>query len=607
MKKRLVSLLAAFVVVCLKSFGVTDYMLTANDGNVVPESPRAARFLEVTAPRAALATGATQFDIPLYTLSVQEMNLTFALKYLSNGIKVFDDPCPVSYGWSLMPALRVTRRINGRPDELFPFLGDISYNKEGSQPDYVTLYRCMTDSGLWNLGNYTSVNRYDAEKDIFTIHLPDRNVTCIADFMNGTPRFITVNADDIRIEGDAKLTYIKVTDNKGTTYTFGTRGEYCNNNLYCNEWLLTKINLLSGDEVTFDWIKNGHDGKNHNELAPNTISSTINMTNPGNGKGNSDLIVGANSDNPLMPYGDFQNQFELEKVTFPGGTITLSYTRSVKGPHLTDFIVRNNQGQIVKSAALTYSDLLLRKVNISGVGQYDFGYYEYSDANKYGQDLWGFYNDDIHAFTLVPEMELRTERNPDYLSTQGSSRQTDENYMRHQLLRRVVYPTGGYTEWEHEAHRFAPRPDSVWDQMTFNRYVRKDVKFERGGGLRVKSITTATDSSDTNPIVTNYVYGTDGDGYANCSAFPFLYTFVTGVRHLHTIWNDFDESTGNQTTSVVPELLDSYNLTINTTSNYLNHRYGTPIWYSQVTELTGEGKTEHYFKELISYAVSAFL
>ena len=605
MGKRLTLLLIAIALICLKSFAITDYMLTANDGNVIPESPRAARFLEVTAPRAALVTGATQFDIPLYTLSVQELNLSFSLKYLSNGIKVFDDPCPVSYGWSLMPALRVTRRINGRPDELFPFLGDIPYNSDGPLPDYVTLYRCVADSGVYTLSNYTSVGRYDPEKDIFTIHLPDRNVTCIADFKNGTPRFITVNADDIRIEGDAKLTYIKVTDTKGTVYEFGKRGEYCENTLNCNEWLLTKSTLLSGDKVNFEWTENNHVGKNHRELAPNTISNTLNTMKPGNGRGTTELIIGADSENPLVQQGDFHRQLELVKVTFPGGTINLDYTRSEKGPHLTDFTVRNNDNDIIKRATLSYSDLMLKSVDISGVGRYDFGYYEYGGMTRYSQDLWGFYNGDKEAFTLVPEMEVRHATDYPFMSSTGASRHTDEKYMCHRLLNKVVYPTGGYTRWDHEAHRFAPRPDSVWKQMTFGHYIEEDVKFESGGGLRVKSITTATDSTDISPIVTNYIYGTDGDGYANCSAFPFLYTFVSGVRHLHAIWNDFDESTGYPITSVVPELLDTYNLTINTTSNYLKHRYGTPIWYSQVTELTGEGKTEHYFKELVSDNISS--
>ena len=89
------------------------------ESGVWPESPQARAIRQAEMPQPAMLTGACEFDVPLYTLSVGEVSLPLTLHYRSNGIRVDDDPQPVGYGWTLSPALRVSRQIMGRPDELF--------------------------------------------------------------------------------------------------------------------------------------------------------------------------------------------------------------------------------------------------------------------------------------------------------------------------------------------------------------------------------------------------------------------------------------------------------------------------------------------------------
>ena len=89
------------------------------ESGVWPESPQARAIRQAETPQPAMLTGACEFDVPLYTLSVGDVSIPLSLHYRSNGIRVDDDPQPVGYGWTLSPALRVSRQIMGRPDELF--------------------------------------------------------------------------------------------------------------------------------------------------------------------------------------------------------------------------------------------------------------------------------------------------------------------------------------------------------------------------------------------------------------------------------------------------------------------------------------------------------
>ena len=180
-------LLFAFLTIAGTWMRCDAYDLGETLGNPIPESPRAAKFAAVEMPVPEMSTGATRLDIPLYGLNCQGLTVDFALNYLSNGIRADEDPCPISYGWSFTPSLRVTRRIMGRPDELYPFVTDVASNIY-----YPEMFKCVTDSGLFNRTDYPPSNRYDPAHDIYTIHIADASFVCVADFSSGAPKFSSV-------------------------------------------------------------------------------------------------------------------------------------------------------------------------------------------------------------------------------------------------------------------------------------------------------------------------------------------------------------------------------------------------------------------------------
>ena len=150
------------------------------ESGVWPESPQARAIRQAETPQPAMLTGACEFDVPLYTLSVGDVSLPLSLHYRSNGIRVDDDPQPVGYGWTLSPALRVSRQIMGRPDELFRPRGTDNIE------DYETNFRSVVmDAEATNASMRDSLKRYDAEHDIYTVYLLNATLTLVRDWESG--------------------------------------------------------------------------------------------------------------------------------------------------------------------------------------------------------------------------------------------------------------------------------------------------------------------------------------------------------------------------------------------------------------------------------------
>ena len=547
------------------------------DANVWPESPQARKVREVTIPAPAILTGAATYEIPLYTISVEGVSIPIALSYRSNGIRVDDDPHPVGYGWSLTPPLRVVRQIFNRPDEYFEFKGDVSQLQFES--DYELAFRCITAKNSMTAANLDTLNRFDTERDIFTLYLPDATLTMI----KVGNRFYGPASSEYRVEGDKRLSYIEVTDPHGVIYNFATEGEYIGSTAMRTEWLLSDITLPSGRKIDFGWELNDH--RYHGTSATWTTSLIYSDIPP---------IFSEYAETDLSDYGraaSYQNTKDLKSVTFPGGKATLTYSFNM----LSGMTVRNSSGEQVFSATFLHGDKgkTLDEVNIAGTGIYRFEYNPQDFDRRSGRDWWGFYNG-----KQSPNLETWPTINPlcgpgshfaSGTPIRGADRSVDTALMRAHILEKAVTPTGGILTWEYEPHRFAPQ--STTDTTVIARIGVSTLS--EGGGLRVKAIAMYDGPDDTSPVTRRYVYGDNGNGLARVIAVPLPETFVS---ESYICENRY---TGSQSSLDACALYLDYYLTVSGTSNYLAGQTGaTPLWYDAVTEIHPEGKTEYRFTTL---------
>ena len=547
------------------------------DKGVWPESPAAATIREVTTPRPALLTGAAEFSIPLHTLSAEGLSLDFTMRYHSNGVRVNDEPCPWGYGWSLMPCIRMSRRIIGRPDGLFESVAELPFDSVNT---HWMAYHCMTDSCLDKAAVKKHSDFYlDTAPDIFTVQLPDKQFS----FIYAYGRFVTAGCDEYRIESDSLLRKFTITDPRGFIYSFDVEGEYSEAPQWLTEWYPSAVICPSGRKIQFSYIDcDKHVRNEQQRTAPCSVMTKY--TDPCN---TLEPYVTEYKKESRIEYQrpSFNGGKHLSSLSFEGEEVTISYKVDPSTHRrCADGIEVSYDNSKVKRFAFTYKDFSLLTAVSTPEGDYSFGYVPCEFHSSSAHDWWGFYNGAPLGSHISPDITIRNIFDRTERFTGGTLRKISHDCMKSGIMTSVVYPTGARLEWEYEPHRFdMPETDIYYDLYVEN------IALSEGGGLRVTKTKLYNGADDDNPQVTEYVYGANGNGKAVCTRVPTLDTFLemrtyvsyacTSPHGEHQIY-----------TTKLQMLRDS---------RYMENSMDVPIWYSRVEEISAEGKTVYEFEDIL--------
>ena len=567
--------------------------ITPVRSDITPPSPQSSSLIEVQAPQPELMTGAANLCIPVYTIAVDNFSCPVTLQYHSNGIKVFDDPAPVGYGWSLQPALRITRTI-GRPDEKFRFSGDPNEALEPNAMCYMCSFSPLAPS-------YTHTQRYDSEHDIINISLPDRTLTRVIDVTPDTIRFISACDSEYKVEADSVMNTIIVTDPSGMRYYFGAEYEGCydRDDIFMRTaWALYKIVTDNGRIVTFSWSHCKHPVMNRKWIGGHSFMDRWDLYQWGNsGKSQEDFENDNFANGVLTRNSETTDFLRLDSVTFPGGNVTFSYEYAAASGYMLKAVNVCSADETIKSYKLRYADdycTLLTEIDGGAGNKYTFDYNtrygtnpHSSWSNWHAQDWWGYYNGKDNA-SLTPDLKVKT-----YYSTTNTTgtykehlgdadRSVDTTAMQALILTKVTWPTGGTSKFEYEPHRFAPaRAESDGEVAP-----ESDPYLSVGGGLRVKTITTSAGTRE-NDMVVRYEYP-----LATVRAVPSAATFVEAYDVVFTM-PDVPAYTDDPVSRM--RLVN-----ISPVSDYMRYDIGvTPLWYDHVSTIWAEGKTESYFQDVL--------
>ncbi|WP_286860766.1 hypothetical protein [Proteiniphilum sp. UBA5510] len=558
---------------------------------VIPPSPSSATYRQYGNYAPSLATGSINIPISLYNIEFGGYSLPLSLVYNTSGIKVEEDPYPCGYGWKFFPGLRIMRTILGRPD-----LNGINYKMDMSnfneEAPYDYYKKLVYSSKAGDFPDIPLKDYIDSQHDIFTIHLPNLQITFF--IVNNKVRTVGTNVKIIPKLDGGELIGFKVIDDKGIEYFFENYLEKTENNI-TTAWMLDRIVLPGNKIISFKWDYFKH-SKTQNYV---TVSDELRDCFPYdyNRFDDNDSYISASELGYATEQGNYDKMCHLSKITYSGTSINFKY-KDIDDPFLTNLSVINQNGDIVKNIDFNYGvevqeDLLLQSLSFSDEGKYTFIYNPIRFSNYYSQDFWGYYNGKPNH-SLVPLLKLKTKPNREsaYLQTKvvgNADRSINCEAMKANILEKIIYPTGGYSIFSYEAHQFNGKtPTATWLDSSYR------VALNQGGGLRVTKINSTADSNSA-PVVKYYKYGINENGKAVSIAEPTYDTFVEDYKG--GMYHDF--SSDHESGSLF-KFLTFRILYLNGRSNYSKMNFNAvPIWYEEVTEYTeDEGKTVFSFRKV---------
>lgn len=428
---------------------------------------------------------------------------------------------------------------------------------------------------------------------------------------------------------------IKITDSKGNVYFFGgeTKALEYNINLgtssngayvsrpVINSWHLTKIEYYNGYVVNYSFKDDSEltnalctgagrpqlfnygadslkDFVSINEiLSDERYLNSYNSNLAGGGgptrtyqihkKAILDMIVGANftlklnySRQPFYIYEGTSYSFTSDLKTF-------------KELRLDNLELKNSMGFTIKFIEFNYTVLgaigkkrnMLLSINAQNEQIHSFEYYYnaalgFPSYTTFGIDHWGFWNGKTQTTTLIPNMTYNNTTG-DYTFSSGNVREPSFNYALQGQLKKIIYPTKGYSEFIYEAHSYG----KVLERKSTSAYMPVLSNTSgTAGGTRIKSVI----NYDGNQLETkNYLYSG-----GIMMKWPRYTLYVTGVTNsMPSGWYNGVYYGGGGNVPAGFGYIKSNPMNINSGDSEI-------ITYSQVTEnLNGNGSIVRKFSD----------
>ena len=423
------------------------------------------------------------------------MTVPISISYHGGGIKVFEYPGIIGLGWTLMASANISRTVYGYPDEMSLLDGKLmGYFGLDNDNKYLREYVMNKPGGYTYLNADNKycieISKYcrdyeegkaDVANDVLTI--AGMGLEGVFSYASGNINPILQTSSDITVSGTAISSYpleYKINDKYGTEYTFGeleyTTFEYQyyydrgktdvpkQKRRYISAWHLSKMKSLQGDEMTFEYKLIGK----RRYMTSSYQSYDKNIDNPAF----TEYLAGFTSNSTYIEYEPkllWRIKTDSEIVEFEYDSIPLQNSTSYYD-RLKRILIRRNDvnSTVVKTFEFQQSDdksfgnikgKQLETVyecspvdSRANIRLYSFEYNDsqLSDGNLYlAQDHWGYYNGKDNP-TLIPK-----QTQPWNEGYRPGNRDVNISTTQYGILKKIIYPTGGYTNFEWEQHDYS--------------------------------------------------------------------------------------------------------------------------------------------------------
>jgi hypothetical protein len=443
-------------------------------------------------------TGIPQINIPLYTVKEGPLSLPISISYHASGLKVLELASWVGAGWSLNAGGVITRSVQGAPDE----------KGTNSVPDQTHGY--FSDSGINKYietidingnpvpdFNNISAGKKDGEPDLYFFNFGSYSGKF---YFRDDRTPVIVPEQDVRIvpsySGSGSIGSFVLTTPDGVQYFFGNVGSITGATPIETTQSFTLSAGLSSGTVTSSWYLNKI------QSADAKFFITLQYTSENYGYPTISMFPVA-SDN--LSDGNASNDYEyklvkniisgvrLSQINFSNGTVSFvgGSTRSDLANTSQDFLdTATTQAKSLAYIQVSDGSNFCKKYkfsydyftdNTTALPGYFSGYAIATDKYRlkldsiqeiscdssvvvpayvfnyftdfvprrlsFGIDHWGFYNGVTSNSSLIPTYTINGNT-----TVTGANRDAAWPAMRGGQLQKIIYPTGGHTEFDFEAH-----------------------------------------------------------------------------------------------------------------------------------------------------------
>ena len=478
--------ISTFLIVILLQQTVIFCQERFNLESLIPPAPNAAELGKYGTYPVGTLTGIPEISFPLYEIKSGSLSLPITLSYHASGVQVNQKATDVGLGWSVIAGGQISRTVYSGKDE--GQYGYFNYNPPSSE----TL---LNTFNYTTLANYNIVGNigYDLQPDLFVYNIGGKSGKF---FCNKNKNFVTIPFDPIKIQktGTTTVTF-QITDDNGTIYNFNkfssTLSDFGIQRSIPSTWYLTSI--ISADQT--DTISFEYDTVLTNEyvnMETHSIGKRYNSPNDGLPQ----FLSNGTTTQSEITY----TELLVKKITFKGGYLLFNRNTPRKDNlgnnliySLDEILVYTTNGQLIKKIQLNHdyyyspngmvgegakNRLKLTGFTESGSDithkkEYKFDYDNTTLPwfGSYNMDYWGFYNGASNP-RLIPTTTVyaRDINNLTYVSGKsinnrfmnlleswtigGANREPSETHMKAGILTKITYPTGGYSQFEFEPHRY---------------------------------------------------------------------------------------------------------------------------------------------------------
>ncbi|WP_299676116.1 hypothetical protein [uncultured Dokdonia sp.] len=439
--------------------------------DITPVNPQTASLGRYGNVPINTATGKMGFSVPIYNIAVDGGSMPVSLEYSYGGLILEAAPSLWGLGWNLNAYGSITKEVRGLPDGhpdgyygannvkgtiLEPFMAN------WNDPNNATL-------GPMEIYDFIEIlyNKYDSEVDKYTVNVGGMQFSFKLRYEGNTVVPYYLSQHNYKVDVTMSTTEyfavgsFVVTSDQGVKYYFdndNTESVYTEPvglTKYTEDkntsWVLSRVLYPNGEDIEYTYEEEQYDLWGYAAWGTTLISGF-----EGTPSGDPNSFVAG--------YGDrisktVMRRMNLSRIDFPEGSLDFGTATTADGRLLYNSItLKNIENTVVDQYDISYLGVREGLVNIQKNNEFLYGF-EYhgihtpEDMPVYflnendlplDQDSWKYFNDANNDYAVNLEQGgYIADKSPDFSSTRLGA------------MRRILYPTGGYSTIEYEQNQIA--------------------------------------------------------------------------------------------------------------------------------------------------------